>query len=100
MFLLDDEEPFETSLSPEKAEKVREEIRTRRERNLMMRTSHGRFHLRIRDWRESGENVLKHHAWWLVHNVIAHPLIGFLPIEKTFAFHDFTSDKINRKVSK
>src|SRR5690348_2106646 len=84
-----------------------------------LKTSHGRFHHRISLWRDHGyqdlwnanrvsnkkpelrEKELKllklkvswaktqHHFWWFVHNCIAHPMIGLLPIKKTFSFHDY-----------
>lgn len=38
---------------------------------------------------------IKHLGWWLVHNCVAHPLIGVLPIRATFDFHDWTSKKLN-----
>lgn len=34
-------------------------------------------------------------VWWLVHNCVAHPLIGILPFSMFFRFHDWTSRKIN-----
>jgi len=37
----------------------------------------------------------QHTAWWVVHNVIAHPLIGVLPVGPAFAFHDWTSRKMH-----
>ena len=36
--------------------------------------------------------------WWLVHNNIAHPLIGFLPFQPLFDFHDWTAKKIGSEV--
>lgn len=39
----------------------------------------------------------QHYFWWFVHNCIAHPMIGLVPIKTTFRFHDYTSDKINLK---
>lgn len=33
----------------------------------------------------------KHTVWWFVHNCIAHPLIGILPVRTAFRFHDWTS---------
>lgn len=33
--------------------------------------------------------------WWLVHNCVAHPLIGFFPCRRMFDLHDWTSAKIN-----
>jgi hypothetical protein len=40
--------------------------------------------------------VVMHHGWWLIHNIIAHPLIGIAPCRATFQFHDWTSEKLNR----
>jgi len=36
-----------------------------------------------------------HTFWWVVHNVVAHPLIGLLPIRPFFNFHDWTSEKMH-----
>jgi len=38
----------------------------------------------------------RHYVWWLVHNCIAHPLLGLIPIEPLHNFHDWTSKKLNR----
>lgn len=38
--------------------------------------------------------VIQHRAWWLVHNLVAHPLIGVFPTRVTFQFHDWTSRKM------
>jgi hypothetical protein len=35
--------------------------------------------------------------WWVVHNCIAHPLIGVMPFRPFFEFHDWTSRRINAK---
>lgn len=32
--------------------------------------------------------------WWVVHNCIAHPVIGLLPFKACFDFHDYTAKKI------
>lgn len=56
--------------------------------------SHERFGQRLNQFRKKGINLAVHHAWWIIHNAVAHPLIGFLPIKSTFKFHDFTSNKI------
>jgi hypothetical protein len=37
----------------------------------------------------------KHQFWWFVHNNIAHPLIGVLPIRVFFRFHDYTSRRMH-----
>ncbi len=38
----------------------------------------------------------KHYVWWLIHNLIAHPLIGVFPIKRWFDFHDYTSRKMRQ----
>lgn len=34
-------------------------------------------------------------AWWLLHNLVAHPLIGVLPLKPFFSFHDWTSRRMH-----
>ena len=36
-----------------------------------------------------------HMFWWLVHNNVAHFLIGVLPFKPFFKFHDWTSRKMH-----
>ncbi len=38
-----------------------------------------------------------HYGWWLVHNLVAHILIGILPIKPFFDFHDWTSIKMREQ---
>lgn len=38
---------------------------------------------------------IRHWGWWWLHNCIAHPLIGILPIRPMFNFHDWTSRRMN-----
>jgi len=71
--------------------KAQEELKNR------LQTAHGRFWWRIEKWKEKTGSAKEHHFWWFVHNCIAHPMIGVLPIKRTFDFHDYTSDKINCK---
>ncbi len=33
-------------------------------------------------------------GWWLLHNVAAHIAIGLCPTRPTFAFHDWTAEKM------
>lgn len=54
-----------------------------------------RFENRVNKYKRRNTPVRVHHFWWFVHNCIAHPLIGIFPCRRTFAFHDYTSDKIN-----
>lgn len=57
--------------------------------------SEGRFHDRIKTYDAKRIPRVSHHFWWFVHNVVAHPMIGVLPIKASFDFHDYTSKKIN-----
>lgn len=36
-----------------------------------------------------------HTFWWVVHNAVAHVLIGFLPLKPFFTFHDYTSRRLH-----
>lgn len=54
-----------------------------------------RYQKRIATFMQEEKPVYKHHVWWLIHNCVAHPLIGFVPCKSTFDFHDWTSKKIN-----
>lgn len=38
---------------------------------------------------------VKHFVWWLIHNCVAHPVIGVAPVKPAFDFHDWTSRKLN-----
>lgn len=57
--------------------------------------SEERYHDRIEAAEDQPAGKIKHHGWWLVHNCIAHPLIGIAPHKMTFDFHDWTSRKLN-----
>ena len=37
----------------------------------------------------------QHRAWWMIHNCVAHLMIGVWPCHTTFKFHDWTSQKLN-----
>ncbi len=58
-------------------------------------TANERFHERQRAYARKDMPIWMHHAWWVLHNCVAHPLIGVLPSRRTFDFHDFTSRKLN-----
>ena len=38
---------------------------------------------------------VRHHAWWVLHNALSHPLIGLWPSKKTIWLHDWTSQRLN-----
>ena len=59
--------------------------------------SFGRFHERLARFQEDGKPLpkIRHHAWWLAHNLAAHTAIGLAPHPTTFRFHDWTSQKLN-----
>lgn len=61
--------------------------------------SYGRFKERIKKFKDKHTDFprVRHGFWWVMHNCVAHPIIGVLPVKKSFDFHDFTSDKINCK---
>jgi hypothetical protein len=54
-----------------------------------------RFVERVDKFKELKRSTVIHHVWWVIHNAVAHPLIAFAPTKATFAFHDWTSRKIN-----
>ncbi len=54
-----------------------------------------RFAEREKQHRETDLPVIRHRAWWLLHNLVAHPLIGVAPVRWAFEFHDWTSRKMS-----
>lgn len=38
---------------------------------------------------------VRNKAWWILHNSVAHPLIGVLPVRWAFRFHDWTSRRMH-----
>lgn len=57
-------------------------------------TSHMRHKYRMSLWKKKELPVFI--FWWIMHNVVSHPLIGILPFKPFFQFHDYTSVKINK----
>lgn len=45
--------------------------------------------------RLKGRPWLSHTFWWVIHNCVAHFLIGIAPIKSLFKFHDWTSYKMH-----
>jgi hypothetical protein len=59
---------------------------------------HDRYLFRqVERWGEVEWGILLHRFWWLVHNCVAHPLIGVCPIKTFHDFHDWTSIKLNNR---
>lgn len=68
-------------------------------------TAEGRYHQRLARWIDRDGGVarlsgrLAHHSWWLLHNLVAHPLLALAAIRWTIALHDWTSRRLNRDES-
>lgn len=41
--------------------------------------------------------LVRHHAWWLLHNAVSHPLLGVAPTRPMVWFHDWTSMHLNQR---
>ena len=67
--------------------------------NLDLSTSDNRYAHRLAIWKMSGVSFpgLRHHGWWLLHNLVAHPLLGVLTGPWFVWFHDWTSQHLNRR---
>lgn len=88
---------FVHGLDEEDQERVFKELEEKEFSSSNETGAEDRFEKRKEVFKQQEEPLYKHHFWWLVHNCIAHPLIGFFPCKKTFDFHDWTSIKINGK---
>lgn len=53
-----------------------------------------RFHERKAIFVEKEMPPAKHDFWWIIHNCVAHPLIGVFPTKVMFDLHDWTSRRI------
>ena len=64
-----------------------------------LRGAEARHRKRAAKWRARTRILpgLPHHAWWLLHNVVAHPAIGVWPTRATVWIHDWTSQRLNRR---
>lgn len=40
---------------------------------------------------------VRHHAWWVLHNCVSHPLMGLRASPTTVLFHDWTSMHLNQR---
>src|SRR4051812_2055104 len=41
------------------------------------------------------DSPAQHHVYWLLHNLVAHPLLGVLPTQRVVDFHELTSWWLN-----
>ena len=59
--------------------------------------SEDRFTKRQEWWKQTGKSfpLVRHHFWWVLHNVVSHPLLGVFPFQWTVDFHDWTSKHLN-----
>lgn len=59
--------------------------------------SYRRYLGRKRKWARQRPwlSALRHHGWWLAHNLLAHPWLGVSPSPRAIAFHDWTSLHLN-----
>lgn len=48
-------------------------------------------------WEGTRFGILFHYSWWLIHNLVAHPLIAVFPFKPLFDFHDWTSHRMHNK---
>ena len=60
--------------------------------------SEQRFHDREPLWEGTKLGGVRHAFWWALHNCVAHPMIGVLPIKATFDFHDWTSRRLHNGI--
>ena len=56
--------------------------------------SEQRFHRIIEKLKNKNNGVYKYRFWWIVHNCLAHFMIGIFPCKFSFKFRDYTSKKI------
>lgn len=63
-----------------------------------MPASAARYQRRQRAWQAHHQHLplLRHHGWWLLHNLVAHPWLGFSPTQRAVDFHDWTSQHLNQ----
>jgi hypothetical protein len=60
-------------------------------------TAAARYARRREAWQRHHRHLplVRHHGWWLLHNVVTHPLLGIVPWGGFILFHDWTSMHLN-----
>jgi hypothetical protein len=70
-------------------------------REALAHTSEHRYRRRLTRWTDGLAGLprlaarLRHHGWWLAHNLLAHPLLALAPLRPSVALHDWTSHRLN-----
>lgn len=54
-----------------------------------------RYFFRMKLYSNNKKPIVVYRFWWFVHNCIAHFLIGIMPFDMFFKFHDWTAKKMN-----
>lgn len=67
-------------------------FKNRRERKLT--SSEERYYFRKKNFKGL-TGIIKHHVFWILHNCIAHFILGTWVSNKTIKIHDFTSILLN-----
>ncbi len=63
--------------------------------------SEDRYKARVPEvWKQTPMGKARHRMWWLLHNLVAHPLIGIFPLTPLFIFHDWTSRRLHNQPPK
>ena len=64
-----------------------------------MSTCEQRYYRRLEVWKASRRAFprLRHHFWWLLHNLAAHPVLAFTQSSAAIWLHDYTSMKLNNR---
>jgi len=67
-----------------------------------MQTAEGRYRRRVRHWTGHSRGLerlgerLGHHGWWLLHNLVAHPLLALAVNRGSLVLHDWSSQRLHR----
>jgi len=63
------------------------------------RGSEGRFYARIERFKEDSRAIplLRHHALWMVHNCVSHPVLAVMHNDAALEFHELTSQWLSKK---
>ena len=91
---MDDQEEDAWFEKLEKLGREKELVEAERQRYLDSTTESRYVNRATNIWK--GKPV-RHYFWWVLHNSIVHPLLGFIPCRATFKLHDWASRKLGGK---